>query len=192
MSYCIRQGWRTFTLKRSKNVPDSRFGDVMSDFATPKVFRANPGKLKKRAFGVAAMVGAGALTWACLSKSQHGYAGFAIGLTLLIFSFRFWNMMVRNGPWELTFNSEGVTMANKKRRESVPWGDLESIRYMVWRGGHYWEFKSRSQTFTVDYYLDGLTGQQRKELEETVKGINVPNCKVVPFYDPLGLLSKAA
>jgi hypothetical protein len=174
------------------NRPIIEFGDDMSDFTAPKVFRANPGKFKRRAFGVAAVVGAGSLTWACVSKSQHGYLGFAIGLVLLIFSFRFWNMMVRNGPWELTFNSEGVTMANKKKRESISWGDLESIRYMVWRGGHCWEFKSRTQTFTVDYYLDGLTGAQRKELEETIKGINVPNCKVVPFYDPLGLLSKAA
>lgn len=163
----------------------------MNDFATPKVFQAKPGRLKRRAFCLAAVVGAGAITWGILSNSQHAYLGFATGPVLLALSFRFWNMQVRNGPWELTFNTEGVTMANKKKRESISWRDLESIRYMI-LGGHHWEFKSRTQTFTVDYYVDGLTGAQRKDLEETIKGINLPNCKIVPFYDPLDLLSKAA
>jgi len=158
----------------------------MDAFETPKVFRANPSKFKKRAFLVAGLVGVGAMLWAFLGKGStevRGF-GFAGGIVMVAFSIRFWSMQVWKGPSELTFDSAGVTLANKSSRVTIPWADLQSIRYWVDRGGHYWRIQSRTREDSLDYYLDGLTYRQREELRETIESIKRPNLKIVPYYNP--------
>jgi hypothetical protein len=62
-----------------------------------------------------------------------GY-GFAGGIVAMVFAFRFWNMQVRNGATAVTFDAMGITIADKSSTESIPWAELASIRYQVWRG----------------------------------------------------------
>ncbi len=109
----------------------------------------------------------------------------------MAFSFRFWNMQVRRGPTSVSFDANGITIANRSSSESINWPDLESIRYRVWRGGHYWEFKSRSREETLDYYVDGLTSAQLDELRETISSIQLPNVLVEPIYNTLGFKAAA-
>jgi len=158
----------------------------MDTFETPKVFRANPSQFKKRAFLVAGIVGACALSYGIFDKGfveTRGYF-FAGGIVLLIFSIRFWSMQVWNGPSELTFDSAGVTLADKASRVTVPWAELQSIRYWVSRSGHHWRIFSRTRPDSLDYYLDGLTSRQQEELRETVESIKRPDVKIVPYYNP--------
>jgi hypothetical protein len=158
----------------------------MDTFETPKVFRANPSKFKKRAFLVAGLTGACALLWAFFGKGGVDVRGyfFAGGIVLVIFSVRFWSMQVWKGPSELTFDSAGVTLADTSSRVTVPWAELQSIRYWVDRGGHYWRIQSRTREDSLDYYLDGLTHRQREELRETIESIQRPDVKIVPYYNP--------
>src|SRR5262245_57355372 len=129
----------------------------MDTFETPRVFRANPSKFKKRAFLVAGILGACALLYGIFAKGGVEVRPFAFagGIVMMVFSIRFWSMQVWKGPSELTFDSVGVTLANKASRVTVPWAELQSIRYWVDRGGHYWKIQSRTREDSLDYYLDG-------------------------------------
>ena len=164
----------------------------MSQFTTPRVFQANPSSLKKRIFLIAGLTGATTFTLALLGKGPIEWRPyfFAGGITAMVFAIRFWSMQVWGGPTSLTFSAEGVAIGNQHSTASVPWAELAAINYMVSRSGHRWLFTTRDGK-SHDFYLDGLTGQQRRDLEETVKSIENPNIKVVPFYDPLGLADAA-
>lgn len=87
----------------------------------------------------------------------------------------------------MTFDAGGITIANSSSSNTITWAELESIRYRVWRGGHYWEFKSRSRKKTLDYYVDGLTSAQLDELRETISSIKLPNVVIELFHKPLNL-----
>jgi hypothetical protein len=162
----------------------------MNQFASPRVFQASPSNLKKQlAFGAFA---AGAMAFTLAATGVIGAANggpcFAGGLVAMAFAFRFWSMQVRNGPTGVTFDAGGITIANRSSSDTVPWADLESIRYRAWRGGHYWEFKGRSRKQTLDYYVDGLTSAQLDELRETISSLQLPGVLIEPFYNPLGLI----
>jgi len=158
----------------------------MDTFETPKVFRANPSKLKKRAFLVAGLIGAGGLLWGIFGKDGADVRPFAFagGIVMVAFSIRFWSMQVWKGASELTFDSTGVTLADKSSRVTVPWAELQSIRYWVSRSGHHWRIQSRAREDSLDYYLDGLTYRQREELHDTIESIKRPDVKIVVFYNP--------
>jgi hypothetical protein len=164
----------------------------MNQFATPRVFQANPSALKKKIFLAVGLAGAASLAvalvgWAPPDKAPFCFAG---GITAMIFAIRFWTMQVQGGPTALTFSQDGVTIGNQASRTDIAWSDLAAITYQVSRSGHHWRFARRSGD-THEYYLDGLTGAQRSQLEETVKSIQASDIKVVPFYDPLGLADAA-
>lgn len=158
----------------------------MNTFETPKIFRANPSKFKKRAFLIAGLIGACALLWGIFGKGRADLRPFAFagGIVMVAFSIRFWSMQIWKGPSELTFDSTGVTLADKSSRVTVPWAELQSIRYWVSRGGHYWRIQSRAREDSLDYYLDGLTHRQREELRETIESIKRSDVKIVAFYNP--------
>jgi|GEM_PF-3999661 len=158
----------------------------MDTFKTPRVFRANPSKLKKRIFLVAGLGGVCALLWAIFGKGSvdgRGYF-FAFGIVGMIFSLRFFSMQVWGGPSVLTFDSAGVTLADKSSIVTIPWAELQSIRYWVSRSGHHWRIHSRTREDHLEYFLDGLTHRQREELRETIESIQRPHVKIVPYYNP--------
>jgi len=161
---------------------------MMSEFEQPKTFQANPGPLKKRLFQVAGTAGLLAIIWAASTKGTNEYGAFAFagGITAVVFSLRFYLMIIRHGPMAMTFASDGITLANKASSHTVGWADLKAIRYMVSRGGHYWEVASRAQSATLDFYLDGLTHQQQEALRTTITSIDLPDVEIVPVYDPFG------
>ncbi len=164
----------------------------MTQFEIPRVFQANPSPLKKKTFLILGLAGAGALTAALLGwgpAEQRAYY-FGGGITAMAFSIRFWTMQVSGGPTALTFNNSGLSLGNQTSTTAIAWADLAAINYHVSSSGHRWLFTRRDGT-VAEFYLDGLTGAQRQELEQTITSIQVPDIKVVPFYDPLGL-SKAA
>src|SRR5262245_55372832 len=145
----------------------------MDTFDTPRVFKANPSKLKKRIFLVAGLGGVCSLLWAIFGKGSvdgRGYF-FTCGIVSTVFSLRFWSMQVWGGATELTFDSAGVTLADKSSRVTIPWAELQSIRYWVSRSGHHWRIQSRTREDSLEFYLDGLTYRQREELRETIESI---------------------
>jgi hypothetical protein len=162
----------------------------MNQFTTPRVFQANPSDFKKKLALIAFAAGAISFTLAVTGVigEANGAPFFAGGIVAMAFAFRFWSMQVRNGPKVVTFDAGGITIANRSASDTVPWSELESIRYRVWRGGHYWEFKSRSRKQTLDYYVDGLTSAQLDELRETISSLQLPGVLIEPFYNPLGLI----
>ena len=161
----------------------------MNQFATPKVFQAKPSNLKKKLALVAFAVGAIAFTLAVTGVigTANGGPFFAGGLVVIAFAFRFWFMQVRSGPTAVTFDAGGMTIANRSSSNTIAWAELESIRYRTWRGGYYWEFKSRSRKKTPDYYVDGLASTQLDEPRETISLIKLPGVLIELFYNPLGL-----
>ena len=84
----------------------------------------------------------------------------------------------------VTFNANGITIANRSSSDTIPWAELESIRYRVWRGGHYWQFKSHSREGPLDFYVDGLTSTQLNELRETISSIQLPKRTHRTFLQP--------
>lgn len=162
----------------------------MNQFTAPRVFQANPSDFKKKLALVVFIAGAIAFTLAVTGVigTANGAPFFAGGLVAMALSFRFWSMQVRRGPTVVTFDAGGITIANRFSSNTVVWAELESIRYRVWRGGHYWEFKSRSQKKTLDYYVDGLTATQLDELRDTISSIQLPGVRVELFPNPFGLI----
>jgi len=75
--------------------------------------------------------------------------------------------------------------AGCRQHVTTAWPELESIRYKVWRGGHYWEFRKRERKSTFDYYVDGLTAAQLNELREAVSSIKLPGVSIETVYNPL-------
>jgi hypothetical protein len=161
----------------------------MNQFSTPKVFQAKPSNLKKKVALVAFAVGAISFTLAVTGviSEANGAPFFAGGLVVMAFAVRFWLMQVRSGPTAVTFDASGITIANRSSSNTIAWAELEAIRYRATRGGHFWEFKSRSCKKTVDYYVDGLTSTQLEEMRETISTIKLPNVLIELFYNPLGL-----
>jgi hypothetical protein len=157
----------------------------MNQFTTPRVFQAKPSQLKKKIALIAFAVGAIALTLALTGVIDKATAGpyFACGIVAMIFAFRFWNMQVRN-PSAVTFDATGITIADKSATNTVPWAELASIRYRVWRGGHFWEFKSRIRGEAFEYYVDGLSSVELNELRETISSIKLPEVLIEPVYNP--------
>lgn len=168
-------------LIRSDTVTDK----TMKQLATPKTFQAKPSNLKKKIALVAFIVGAISFTLALtrvlgVDKGAYFFAG---GITAMIFAFRFWNMQVHN-PMAVTFTENGISIIQGSSNEMITWPELESIRYKVWRGGHFWEFKKRGRESTFDYYLDGLTSSQIDELRQTVASIDLPGILIQTEYRP--------
>jgi hypothetical protein len=159
----------------------------MSEFAIAKVFQARPPNLKKKIALVAFAVGAVSFTLAVTGVigTANGGPFFAGGLVAMAFAFRFWNMQVRSGPTAVTFAVDGITIGNRSSADTIAWPDLEAIRYKVWRGGHFWEFKSRKKEQTIDYYVDGLSMAQLEEMRQIVSTIKLPNVVIEPVYNPL-------
>jgi hypothetical protein len=157
----------------------------MNQFAVPKVFQAKPSKLKKKLALAAFVIGAVSFTLAVTGVVGPGNGAyfFAGGIPAMALAFRFWNMQVRN-PARLTFKPEGVEVAQRSSGKTIPWAEFESIRYRVWRGGHFWEFKIRGQEQTLDYYVDGLTSAQLEELQETISAIKLPGVLVQTSVQP--------
>jgi hypothetical protein len=165
----------------------------MNAFVEAKVFQAKPSNFKKKlalagfvaggiafALGVADMMGVFRLP-----NAEFYFGG---GLVAIIFAVRFWNMQVRNGPTAVRFAADGITVSDNASKDTIPWADLKSVTYKVWRGGHFWEFKRRNREDTVDFYVDGLSSAQLDEMRETVSSINLPGVEVhvEPVYNPLG------
>jgi hypothetical protein len=165
----------------------------MNQFNTPRVFQANPSNFKKKLALTAFVAGAIAFTLAVTGVigTANGGPFFAGGLVAMALSFRFWTMQVRSGPTAVTFDAGGITIANRSASDTVPWAELESIRYRVWRGGHYWEFKSRRRKKTLDYYVDGLTSTQLDELRDTISSLQQPGVLVEPFPNSFGFIGAA-
>ena len=159
----------------------------MNPFATPKVFQAKPSNLKKKLALVAFVVGAIAFTLAVTGAigTANGGPFFAGGLVVMAFAIRFWLMQVRSGPTAVTFDTSGITIANRSSSNTIAWAELESIRYRASRGGHFWEFKSRSRKDTLDYYVDGLTSAQQEELRATISTIQLPDVLIELHFNPL-------
>jgi len=157
----------------------------MNQFAVPKVFQAKPSKLKKKVALAAFVTGAVSFTLAVtgIIGQANGAYFFAGGIAAMALAFRFWNMQVQN-PTRLTFKPEGVEIARRSSAETIPWAELESIRYRVWRGGHFWAFEIRGRKQTLDYYVDGLTSAQLEELRETISAINLPGVLVQTSVQP--------
>ena len=157
----------------------------MNQFAVPKVFQAKPSKLKKKVALAAFIIGAGSFTLAVTGVIGQGNGAyfFAGGITAMALAFRFWNMQVQN-PTRVTFKPEGVEIAQRSSGETIPWAELESICYRVWRGGHFWAFKIRGWEQTLDYYVDGLTSAQLVELRETISAIKLPGVLIQTSVQP--------
>jgi hypothetical protein len=164
---------------------------IMEQFATPKTFQAKPSKLKKQIALIFFVGGAIALTLAIthVIEPGNGTFFFAGGIVAMAFSFRFWNMQVRAGATAVTFDTGGITIANRSASNTIVWADLAAIRYKATRGGHYWEFKARSREKTYDYYVDGLSSPQQEQLREAIASIKLLGVLIEPFYNPMGLLS---
>jgi hypothetical protein len=94
-----------------------------------------------------------------------------------------WRSQVRN-PTRLTFKSEGAEIAQRSSGETIPWAELESIRYRVWQGGHYWAFTIRGREQTLDFYVDGLTSAQLEDLRQTISAINLPGVLIQTSVQP--------
>ena len=158
---------------------------IMNQLATSKTFQAKPSNLKKKMALIAFVVGAISFTLAITKVvgTNNGAYFFAGGITAMAFAFRFWNMQVRN-PMAVTFAENGITIVEGSSNETITWRELESIRYKIWRGGHYWEFKKRGRESTFDYYVDGLTSPQLNELRQTVASINFPGVSVETVSRP--------
>ena len=156
----------------------------MNQFAVPKVYQAKPSKLKKKVALAAFIIGAVSFTLAVTGVvgPGNGVYFFAGGIPVMAFAFRFWNMQVRN-PTRLTFKAEGVEIAQRSSGETIPWAELESIRYRVWQGGHFWEFRVRGRKQTLDYYVDGL-GAQLEELRQTISAIELPGLLIQTSVQP--------
>jgi hypothetical protein len=157
----------------------------MNQFAVPKVYQAKPSKLKKKVALAAFIISAVCFTLAITGVVGQGNGAyfFAGGITGMALAFRFWNMQVRN-PTRLTFKPEGAEIAQRSSGETIPWAELESIRYRVWRGGHFWEFKIRGREQTLDYYVDGLTSVQLEELRETIAALQLPGVLIQTSIQP--------
>jgi hypothetical protein len=157
----------------------------MNQFTIPKVFQAKPSKLKKKVGLAAFVIGAVSFTLAVTGVigQANGAYFFAGGIATMALAFRFWNMQVQN-PTRLTFKTEGVEFAQRSSCETIPWAELESIRYRVWRGGHFWEFEIRGRKQTLDYYVDGLTSAQLAELRETIAAIHFSDVQVQTSVQP--------
>lgn len=160
-------------------------------FAAPKTFQAKPSGLKKKIALVVFIAGAIAFTLAVAHVIQPGNDMFFFvgGILAMAFAFRFWNMQVRAGAMALTFDTRGITLANRSTLQIIEWGELAAIRYKATRGGHYWEIKARSRDKTYDFYLDGLSSTQQDALRETITSIKIMGVLIEPFYNPMGLLS---
>ncbi len=151
----------------------------MNQFDVPRVFQTKPSTLKKKIALAAFIAGAASLTIAItdlVDRWDDAYF-FACGITAMMMSFRFWNMQVRD-PAKLTFKPDGIEIAERSSCETIPWAKLESIRYRIWRGGHYWAFKVRGREQTQDYYVDGLSSVQLDELRDTISTIQLPGLLV--------------
>jgi hypothetical protein len=157
----------------------------MNQFAVPKVFQAKPSKLKKKVALAAFIIGAASFTLAVTGVvgPGNGVYFFAGGIPVMAFAFRFWNMQVRN-PTRVTFKPEGVEIAQRSSGETIPWAALESIRYRVWQGGHYWAFKTRDREQTLDFYVDGLTSVQLEDLRQTISVIELPGVLIQTSVQP--------
>jgi hypothetical protein len=162
----------------------------MNQFTTPRVFQARPSNFKKMLALVVFSAGAIACTMVVTGVigTTKGGPLFAAGLVAMALSFRFWSMQVRSGETVVTFDAGGIAIANRSASNTVPWAELESIRYRVWRGDHYWEFKSRSCKKPLNYYVDGLTATQLDELRDTISSIQLPGVLVEPFPNPFGFI----
>ena len=167
--------------------------EIMNQFTTPKVFQAQPSNFKKR-LALVAFAG-GAIAFALAMTGVVGPANggpvFAGGLVAMVLAYRFWTLQVRDGPMEVRFSAGGVTIAHRAASNTVPWAELESIRYRAWRGGHYWEFKSHNRKKTLDYYVDGLSPAQLDELRETISSLQLPEVRVEPFPSHFGFIGAA-
>jgi hypothetical protein len=165
----------------------------MNQFTAPKVFQAKPSNFKKQLAFAAFAAGAIAFTLAVTGVigAANGGPFFAGGLVAMVLAYRFWTMQVRDGPMAVTFDGSGITIANRSASNTIPWAELESIRYRVWRGGYYWEFKSHNRKKTLDYYVDGLTAAQLDELRETISSLQLPDVRVEPFPAQLGFIGAA-
>ena len=158
----------------------------MNAFAVAKTFQAKPSNLKKKVALAAFIVGAISFTLAItkIIGTNNGAYFFAGGITAMALSFRFWSMQVHN-PTAVTFAENGVTIAQGSSSETIAWAELESIRYKVWRGGHFWEFKKRDRKSTFDFYVDGLSAAQRIELSNAVSSVKTPGATIQTDYNPL-------
>ncbi len=157
----------------------------MNQFAVQKVFQAKPSKLKKKVALAAFIIGVVSFTLAVTGVVGQGNGAyfFAGGITAMALAFRFWTMQVHN-PTRLTFKPEGAEIAQRSSSETIPWTELESIRYRVWRGGHFWAFEIRGREQTLDYYVDGLTSAQLEELRETISAIKLPGVLIQTSVQP--------
>jgi hypothetical protein len=157
----------------------------MNQFAVPKVFQAKPSTLKKKVALVAFLIGATSFTLAVTGVVGPGNGAyfFAGGIPAMALAFRFWNMQVRN-PTRVTFKPEGVEIAQRSSGETIPWAELESICYRVWRGGHFWEFTIRGRKQTLDFYVDGLTSAQLEDLRQTISAIQPPGVLIQTSVQP--------
>jgi tRNA(His) 5'-end guanylyltransferase len=165
-------------------------GKVMNQFTTPKTFQAKPSSAKKKIALVVFIAGAISFTLAVAKVIEPGNGMFFFigGLLAMVFSARFWLMQVKRGPQALTFDSKGITIANKSLDEIIVWGDLLSIKYMA-GSSHYWEFRWRGSEERAYYFLDGLSSAQQAELLQTITSIQLPGVLVQPVYDPMGMLA---
>jgi tRNA(His) 5'-end guanylyltransferase len=172
-----------------REVPDiSR--KAMNQFTTPKIFQAKPSSIKKKIALVFFIAGAILFTLAMAKVIEPGNGAFFFigGLLAMVFSARFWLMQVKSGPQALTFDSNGITIAKKSSSETIPWGDLISIRYMA-GSSHYWEFRHRGSEEPAYYFLDGLSSADQENLLQTITSIKLLGVLIQPIYEPLGLLS---
>jgi len=158
---------------------------IMNQLATLRTFQAKPSNLKKKMALIAFVLGAISFTLAVtkVAGTNNGAYFFAGGITAMALAFRFWSMQVHN-PMAVTFAGNGITIIEGSSNETITWPELESIRYRIWRGGHYWEFKKRGRETTFDYYVDGLSAAQREELRQTVASLTFPGVSIETAYRP--------
>jgi len=162
----------------------------MDQFTTAKRFQATPSTVKKTVALVVFFAGAISFTLAMAKVIEPGNGMFFFigGLLAMVFSARFWLMQRKCGAMSLTFDSNGITIADKFSSEVIPWGELISIRYMA-SASHYWEFRTRGREKPVYYFLDGLSSAQQGELLQTITSIKLMGVLIQPFYEPLGIMT---
>jgi hypothetical protein len=137
---------------------------------------------KLAAVGVIVMIAIAAVGWFYLQERNPKFYMFMSGMAVAVMVGRYLSMMGLNGPPALIFDTAGVTIRNGKKAMDVPWGNLRSIRSEVVRGGQLWAITWTGGQF--EYFVDGLTGQQKADLKKTIGAIKLSHVKIrLEHYD---------
>ncbi|HUS36656.1 MAG TPA: hypothetical protein VM680_15000 [Verrucomicrobiae bacterium] len=163
--------------------------DAIADTNTTGVtqrveFRGNPGLYAKKlaAVGVVLLIAIALTGYFYLGERNPKFYLFACGLSVAVLVGRYFSMMGLNGPPALIFDTKGITIQKGKKTTEIAWADLQSVRNEVIRGGQLWEIAWTGGKF--DYFIDGLTGEQKAGLKATFAKIKLPHVTVrLEHYD---------